>query len=275
MGQLCRIGWAGPGLVLLGLAAACVDGGPVGPESGRRNTTPYTIEGLDVKSCQNGREYPDCEEPTTDKRDAEVCYYWMDSCGGSLSPYGGGSGTPSGTETAEGDPPFPEDDATPQQGLPDCSQELRYDGNEAYCKGQVPDSTRDARIRTALDRMAARGLECAKLADAGRRLLTLGNLRVFDPAVIDWDTPNGQPWFSGIAPFGGDFVAIEDRWTDQNHEIATTGVQPKNLQFILAHELDHHLAQRNALTNAVGHMKNPDGSIDNANTLHSRTCSGL
>lgn len=264
MKQLRWMGVAGLGLLLLGIAGACADGGPVGPDDARIRSTDYPVGGIEATVCQNGREYPDCEEPVTEKRESAPCYYWMGSCGGDFSPSGGGGGgTPDGTVAPEPVPPG--DDTFVSDTLPTCNPMPLDDKLEAFCRGAIPDTTRERKIRQALDRIANRGDECRRIADAGRRLLTSGFLVLYSRPSIQW--VGGNVTFSGVAPLGGEWVSMEDIWTDRYEHTVTTEAQPRNLEHSLVHELEHHMGRH--------HVGAGTSNEDLFNTPHSKSCTGL
>jgi hypothetical protein len=122
---------------------------------------------------------------------------------------------------------------------------------------------RKAKILKALDEIAKRGDVCKELADAGKAMLnkTTPTLQVFVSSGFTFD---GKP-FGGAAPLGGDWLVIADYWTDTYE--TTLSSDGRNLQHILAHELDHH---KNRHHNGHG-----TPSEDLYNTPNSKSCSGL
>lgn len=267
-----------PAILAVVLSSGCSDG-PVAPE-GPRFTT-YTIEGLEVNGCQYGGEYPYCNPaPSGGEQEASVCSPWMELCGGMQNPgYMGSGGAGTSTESSGDVPPAGADDSVGELAPPDCDPLPTRDQEEAYCRGVVPDSVRAQKIRDALARIAARGEVCRRLAEAGERLLAQGRIRIFSLGDLTWNHPvsgRPEPWFSGAAPQDGDWLVLEDRWTDLWATTVTMhGSQPRNLEHTLAHELDHHLNHASAQTNGVGHLRNPDGTTDPVNTANSKQCSGL
>jgi hypothetical protein len=151
---------------------------------------------------------------------------------------------------------------------PDCTAP-RNIGEKAYCSGVPPTGARLARLNAALDAMDAIGGVCSTLAAIGRQLVDSNTIRVFvqndfpgfggrsppngahsDPADNEWSTI-GDVWF--------------DAWYDADHKssIVHDRFAPRDLQQLLAHELDH----LNGETTHLG--GNP------ALTQNSQICSGL
>lgn len=121
--------------------------------------------------------------------------------------------------------------------LPNCTAP-KSDGERAWCTGVVPDSIRLVRTQEALDSIATRGPECEALADAGRLLLDMDRLKYFDLAGFEFSHPDST--FEAGAPINGHWVVIADKFVDKLYKRTDW---PYDLQWILAHELDHHLGE--------------------------------
>lgn len=186
-----------------------------------------------------------------------------------VEPCDGSGGTPPGGNDpcydcepdGEAPPPASEDDA--DKAPLDCTNPPN-DRQRAFCKGYMDDA-RKKNINDALQKIAERGDECKKLAEAGLKLLTAepSKIKLFDGDTYAFDDPTKK--FGGAAELGGEWVVIDDAWTDKYE--TTLSSDGRNLQHTLVHELDHHLGR-----NHIGHGTDTE---DKYNTPNSRSCAGL
>jgi len=136
-----------------------------------------------------------------------------------------------------------DDPSTPQQ--------------QAVCDSELPDSAREAEIVSAFNRMEARGPECQAIANHGEQLLQGDKIRIFD----------GSYSFQGLygGPESGIYISAKyvDTYTDPENAL----LGQFNLDWILAHEIDHAMGH--------SHILGDDGQEIPAHTPHSMQCSGI
>lgn len=139
------------------------------------------------------------------------------------------------------------EDAVQRSTRPNCRYKQSYPGDDAWCKAGPVFPLRKQRITDALNRMAALGGVCADLASLGQTLLSSGWLRVYNRG------PNTSYAGGGFAPLGAgsggyllldagwtDFYYDQDKYAEESTYITGAWVTVKrNLQYALAHELDH------------------------------------
>jgi hypothetical protein len=151
---------------------------------------------------------------------------------------------------------------------PDCSNPKTI-GQKAYCSGVDPTDARLTRLIAALDAMDAIGGVCSTLAAIGRRLVIEDHIKIYKqgdfPGFGGRSPPNG----SNSNPSANEWTTIADNWFDAYYDkdhkssIVHDAWAPRDLQQVLAHELDH-------LNGEEAHVDaNP------AITAHSQICSGL
>lgn len=210
-------------------------------------------ESLEECVCANGSPYWDCWIHPDDPE------YPDDPPGGGGG--GGGSGGP-----VDFDPVDPDEDAESWflealevicdgPPLANPAQEVR---RQAWCNAVPVSSTDSAKVAAALDRIEAVGGICATLAARGRTYLAMGNIRRFEPF-------SGNP----AAVARNHRVAIHSIYFGEKEIDSGSPHDPRTLQFILAHELDHLLP---ASEGGQG-----PGHIDalNLQTKNSATCGGF
>ena len=112
---------------------------------------------------------------------------------------------------------------------------------DAYCKGVPADLERGIRITLALQNMQQISPTCAALAQRGFDLLNEGYIHVYDGNDSEFSN------IGGAAPQGGTdyWIAISNAWTDAYYDKYHTSSEnePRDLQGVLAHELDHTFGQ--------------------------------
>lgn len=215
-------------------------------------------EGYWTWSCSTSHDYPsrdggDRGAPpgTCDPNTA------VESCDSGGGDWTGGGSDPCAECGPDVPPPPPGDpnDAFDEPIAPNCM--FPKDGYEKlWCTSPKPNADQAARITEALNKMEQLGGECVALAQHGRAILN--NMRIFDQA--------SNPGTGGGALRGGDWMVIGNYWVDYYFGSTVTGADdpggPRNLQHMLAHELDHS-------KNKADHY----GNI--YNTPNSRACSGI
>ncbi len=181
---------------------------------------------------------------------------WND-CDTSMGIGGGGGGGAGGGDNGDpGDPgdisQVPDDD-TNDYAEPDCSEPQTTNYGAAFCRAADPEITgpRWTKTEEALMRIYARGGACAEIASRGMSLLQLGQIRYYAPAPGD---------AGGYADLDTG-VLLSDYWVDKYATSRTGETPPRNLDQVLAHEIDH--------MNGLGHL------ADLKETPNSRVCSGI
>lgn len=174
--------------------------------------------------------------------------------------------------------PTPDDaDILQKTSRPDCRYITSLDAKDkAWCKAGIPQYSRKTRIADALAKMAQLGGVCADLAAMGQSVLSEGALRVYTPNADGSGFQKGGFASANMGARG--YIVIHKNYTDafwQEYDTQTTKLPDGtsvtfkvNLQFILAHEIDH--------------LGSPDDHLDPISkggqgwlTPHAIQCSGL
>jgi len=175
--------------------------------------------------------------------------------------------------------PMPDaDDMLQRSARPDCRYAQRDPRDKAWCDAKVPQYSRKDRLKAAIDRMMKLGGVCADLATIGQTLWSEGAIRVYDP------NPNGTGYQGGgFAPVNlgtRGYILLHKNstdafWQDSTYSVQTTRLPDGttvtfkvNLQFSLAHELDH-------LTSPDDHLDPKSQGGQGWLTPHAIQCSGL
>lgn len=173
--------------------------------------------------------------------------------GGDIGDDGGGVGNPGGGGGDDGgsgggrdggvkcpdygceEPPPPAEDdfLGPGTAPPDCTNPVLLDWEHAWCTSTPPSGERLTRTQNSLQRVAARGGECANIATFGQQLLSTGMIRYF--AHVQEIHGEYVGW--GAADFG---VLLAEQWID--HFGGTLTGYP-NLDRKLVHEIEHAMGR--------------------------------
>lgn len=164
----------------------------------------------------DGEEITECgDDPAPAPDDPYTC---VQHCTPGVDEGGGpgGGGTPPGGDDpcADCEPEYPvvtendhvDDDVPP----PDCNNPAGWDPRfvrhfTAYCSGEPPTGERLTRTNLAVDRIAQRGPECAKIARRARELIAAGTFRYYK---------NEGYGFGGVSQKGQGWLAIDDTRVD-------------------------------------------------------------
>lgn len=150
---------------------------------------------------------------------------------------------------------------------PDSAPANLRDLAHHWCVARPLTPQQDSVLRIALDRIEARGGICETLAQAGRVLLQREDgIRAFRAS----DIPLGVKKAGGAGFVEG--VVLRDNWFDLlNTTLGFTGWKV-NLEFALAHELDHHL-------HGAGHVYIPEADYPSLSyysiTTNTERCAGV
>jgi hypothetical protein len=189
---------------------------------------PYDKDPILVVCCKSDPPPPPPSDPPPPT-------YPCSNCEGGYPPADGGGGgeppppssPPADTTGTVEETPSTLSDVMPlkQTELPNCNEVQTMAWAQAYCVSVTPVDGQRVAVDDALDRIAARGEYCARLAERGRMLLEAGQLRHY-------------PTRSGWAPGYGitKFVIFQTVWFKYIYSRDDRG---RNLDFALAHELEH------------------------------------
>jgi hypothetical protein len=172
---------------------------------------------------------------------------------------GGGGGGAGGTAPFcpdfgcddEESPPSHDDYIAPGSRIPDCTKAVLQPWEHAYCTSEPPSGERLVRTQNSLQRVEARGGECANIAAAGWQLLASGRIRYY-PYV---ESVHGNYGGWGSPEIG---VLLDTGWVD---DFGGTPTGHGNFDMKLVHEIEHAMGR--------GHV---EGSNE---TSHSASCAGF
>jgi hypothetical protein len=192
-------------------------------------------------------------------------------------------GCPGDTQTDYGPPaylyPPGSDDAPQKPSRPNCNPANIPNLDEkdvAWCQAPVPQNDQRRKLLQALDAMTAMGGVCATIAAVGRSVFDQGALRVYTPKSTGY---KGGGFGSANLGTSG-YIVINRLYTDGLYDSGRykkfTTTLPDgtpvtvnvNLQYIVAHEIDHLMSSDDHLDPAP---KGGQGWL----TPHAAACSGI
>lgn len=168
---------AGPGYacntIVNGVYVMC----PVSPAPSEPTCDPWSsidwCEGDGGGGCQ-------MSSPGTGTPDSPVSATGCDPSSGSGPTRPGGSQPPGGEPLPPSHPGMEGTDMDRDTIPPsDCLDPTNTEWEQVYCRSAQPDSSQMRKTRQALDQIAARGGECAVVAQKGRELLATGRITFF------------------------------------------------------------------------------------------------
>jgi hypothetical protein len=214
---------------------------------------PYTT----LRGCEGGG---DCMTSTAEPVDAlapEGCGSGGGSGGGTGGSTGGTGGGGGGSgSSGSGSVPTAPDDYDPGMTPPDCTKPMLLPWEHAYCTSSCtsspPSGERLVRTLTALQRIAARGGECANIAAFAQNLLASDQIRYYDYV----ESIHGEYGGWGSPEIG---AILDTGWVD---DFGGTAAGASNFDLKLIHEVEH----------AMGRDHVPGSTI---HTPNSNACSGF
>jgi hypothetical protein len=186
--------------------------------------------------------------------------------------YAWGSGDASDFHTITVQPNM--SDALTSPYAPDCSSTYADTTVEhAWCtQAHRANSAEVVVLDSAFARLKQRGGICATMAYAADSLISLSYADSTKGLRIWSRRPNQS--FAGASHSHSNWVLLDSVYLGFANFGAQKDIGGYNLDWLIAHEMDHYLGTLTTGTDSNGHFIRPDGTVDESQTAYSAACSG-